>query len=287
MARTPRTVVITGANSGIGLETAAALAAQGERVIIGCRNAAKADAAVEEIRRRVPEALIDQVPLDLASFESIRTAAASIVEATEVVDVLINNAGLILSRRAETSEGFETQFGVNHLGHFLLTMLLEDRLKAAAEPRIVNVASLAHWSAVGGLKFDNLQSIRHYNGWVAYGRSKLANVLFAKELAERWGADGVVAHALHPGVVRTEFGQDGDTGGASALMVKAGEVITITPAEGARTSIYLASAERARETNGGYWAASKPARCAPWARDAAAAARLWDVSEQLIEAGHP
>ncbi len=279
--------MITGANTGIGLETAAALAAQGERVIIGCRNAAKADAAVAEVTRRVPDALIEQVPLDLASFESIRMAAARIVDETEVVDVLINNAGLILTERTETAEGFETQFGVNHLGHFLLTMLLEGRLKAAAEPRIVNVASLAHWSAVGGLNFDNLQSGKRYNGWVAYGRSKLANVLLAKELARRWGSDGVVAHALHPGVVRTEFGQDGDTRGASAALVKAGEFMTITPAEGARTSIYLASAEQARETNGGYWAASKPARCAPWAKDAVAAARLWDVSEQLIEAGHP
>lgn len=281
-----RTIVITGANTGIGLETAVALATMGDRVVIACRNPTKALAALGDIRAR-SGGDVESIALDLSSFESIRAAAAGLAELTPRIDVLINNAGGILSKRSVTSEGFETQFGVNHLGHFLLTTLLETQIKAAPAPRIINVSSMAHWGAIGGMKWDNLQSSKRYSGWVAYFRSKLANVLFTRELAARWGSDGVITHALHPGSVRTDFGQTGDTSGLSGLLMKAAPLVSITPVVGALTSIFLATSPTALATNGGYWAKSKPARTAPWAKDDDESRRLWTTSEALIAAGHP
>jgi len=282
-----RTIVITGANTGIGLETAVALASMGDRVVIACRNQTKAASALDTIRTRAVGAEVDSVPLDLSSFASIRSAASTLGELTPRIDVLINNAGGILSNRSTTAEGFETQFGVNHLGHFLLTTLLEDQIKSAPSPRVINVSSLAHWGAIGGLRWNDLQSTKHYSGWVTYFRSKLANILFTRELAARWASDGVVTHALHPGSVGSDFGQTGDMTGLNGLLMKAAPLVSITPAVGALTSIFLATSPTALATNGGYWAKSKPARTAPWAKDDIAARKLWMVSSAFIADGHP
>lgn len=281
----PRNVVITGANSGVGFETAVALALAGDRVVMCCRNPAKAADAAGQVRDRSGSDRVELVPLDLASFASIRAAAATLQELTPTVDVLINNAGLILSERTTTVEGFETTFGVNHLGHFLLTTLLEPQVRAAAEPRIINLSSMAHTIAVGGLNFDDLQSTRHYNGWLAYGRSKLANIHFTQELARRW--TDVAVNAVHPGSVSTGFAQDGDTRGVTALAMKLAPLVSITPMQGASTSIYLATAENGRRITGRYWSGSKPRRTAPWARNAESDRRLWTLSEELVAAGHP
>jgi NAD(P)-dependent dehydrogenase (short-subunit alcohol dehydrogenase family) len=281
----PRNVVITGANSGVGFETAVGLALAGDRVVMCCRNPAKAEAAAAQVRDRSGSDRVELVPLDLASFDSIRSAADALAELTPTIDVLINNAGLILSERTTTAEGFETTFGVNHLGHFLLTSLLEPQVRGADAPRIINLSSMAHMMAVGGMNFDDLQSSRHYNGWLSYGRSKLANIHFTQELARRW--TDVAVNAVHPGSVSTGFAADGDTRGITALAMKAAPLVSITPIQGAATSLYLATADAGRRITGRYWSGSKTKRTAPWARKPDADKRLWDVSEQLIAAGHP
>ncbi len=278
-------MVITGANSGVGFETAVALAIAGDRVFLACRNAEKAEEAAERARARAGTKDIEVVSLDLASFASIRDCAARLQATAPVIDVLINNAGLILSERTLTVEGFETTFGVNHLGHFLLTTLLERQIKAATNPRIVNLSSAGHWGAVGGLDFDDLQSNRSYAWWKAYCRSKLANVMFTKELARRWPS--VSSNAVHPGAVGSNFGLDGDTTGFEAIIMKGAERMTISPFRGALTSVHLATSPEAGEVSGKYWAKGRPTVTAPWARKPDADRRLWEVSEQLVAAGHP
>lgn len=280
-----RTIVITGANTGIGLETAVALASAGERVLIACRNAAKADAAVAEIATRSGSPDVESVSLDLASFASVRECAAELGRRCDRIDVLINNAGMIQSGRATTADGFEMSFGVNHLGHFLLTELVGDLVKSAPVPRVVNVASVAHWFAIGGLDFDDLQMIRFYNVWVAYGRSKLANILFSAELARRWHADGVCVSSVHPGVVRSGFGQDGDTRGIADGLIDFARPYSIPPDRGADTSVWLATSAAGADLDrsGTYWSKRKPALLAPWARRQTDAARLWAESRELVD----
>jgi NAD(P)-dependent dehydrogenase (short-subunit alcohol dehydrogenase family) len=228
------------------------------------------------------------VGLDLTSFASIRACAAELATRTPEIDVLINNAGLILSTRQLTEDGFETTFGTNHLGHFLLTSELEAQIKAATAPRVVNVASIAHAFAIGGLNFDNLQMERRYNMWVAYGRSKLANIYFTQELARRWAADGVVVQAVHPGSVNSHFGSDGDTRGVMGWALNhLGPLVMVTPEEGARASVFLATAPEGAQSSGTYWTKQRKGRLMPWAKRPRDAARLWDVSEQYVADGHP
>lgn len=280
-----RTVVITGANSGIGKETAVALAASGDRVVLACRNAAKAGAAATEIAERARSNDVEVVPLDLSSFASIRDCSTELERRCSQIDVLINNAGLILSKRELTAEGFEMTFGVNHLGHFLLTDLLRPLVIAAEAPRVINVASAAHWMAPNGLKFNDLQSIRHYNGWITYGRSKLANIYFTDELAKRWKSDGVCVSSLHPGMVNSNFGLDGDTVGLSGKLMDVSGIVTVSPVQGADTSVWLAMTEAGGDLSrtGTFWSSRKPGLRAPWARRPADAARLWSESRKLIE----
>lgn len=279
-----RTVVITGANSGIGLETAVMLASAGDRVVIACRNEQKAQAAVAEISSRSGGTDVESVALDLARMSSVRECATEVGRRCEQIDVLINNAGLILSSRDTTDDGFEMTFGVNHLGHFLLTDLLGEQLKAAPSPRVINIASAAHWFAVGGLPFEDLQSVRFYNAWLAYGRSKLANILFTDELARRWKADGVCVSSVHPGTVRTGFGQDGDTKGITDELLNVTRTFSITPDRGADTPVWLATSATGIDLDrtGTFWANRKPGLRSPWARRRVDAARLWSVSEDLI-----
>lgn len=275
--------MITGANTGIGKETAVALAAAGDRVVIACRDAARAAEAVMDISSRSHSTAVESVPLDLASFASISEAADELGRRVARVDVLINNAGLIQSGRRTTVDGFEMTFGVNHLGHFLFTNLLRDLITAAPAPRVVNVASVAHWFAVGGLNFEDLQSVGSYNVWVAYGRSKLANIYFTTELARRWRGDGVAVSAVHPGVVASGFGADGDTRGVTDGLIDFSRPFSVSPQRGAETSVWLATADPGGDLSrsGTYWSNRRPGRLARWARRPTDAARLWLASEQM------
>ncbi|MGH2758854.1 MAG: SDR family oxidoreductase [Actinomycetota bacterium] len=275
-----KTVLVTGANTGIGLETAAGLAAMGAEVVITSRDATKGTAAVDEIRRRHPDAKVDVMELDLSRLEDVRRFAADFNERFPQLNVLVNNAGLILADRELTEDGFESTFQINHLGPFLLTCLLLDKLKASAPSRIINVASAAHRS--GRLDFGDLQSERGYSKMRAYGTTKLCNILFAKDLARRLEGTGVTAYSLHPGTVRTGFGKDGDTKGLFALGVKIIGPFILTPAGGAKTSIHVASAPGIEGHSGSYFQRSKLAKPSPAARDEEAARRLWEASADLL-----
>jgi retinol dehydrogenase 12 len=275
-----KTVLVTGGNTGIGLETAAGLAAMGAEVIITSRDVAKGRAAVDEIRRRHPAAKVEAMELDLVRLADVRGFAAEFNERFPRLHVLINNAGLILSDRQVTEDGFESTFQINHLGPFLLTHLLLDKLKASAPSRIVNVASAAHRG--GRLDFADLQSERGYAKMRVYGTTKLCNILFAQELARRLEGTGVTAYSLHPGTVRTGFGKDGDTKGFFALGVKIIGPFILTAAGGAKTSIHVASTPGIERHSGSYFQRSKVAKPSPAARDEESARRLWEASTQLL-----
>ena len=278
-----RTVVITGGNSGIGLETSVVLASVGARMVLGCRNQTKADAAVDEIRRRSGNDAVESRPIDLADLDSVRRFAADLSD-LDTIDVLINNAGLILGERTESAQGYEATFATNHLGPFLLTNLLDEPLRAAEAARVVNVASVAHWMAPRGIRWSEVEQRPRYHGWSVYGESKLANILHARALAARYEGSSVVAHSLHPGNIRSGFGQDGDLHGFSDRLLKVGAFVLVTPEQGARTSVHVATSPDALTSSGDYWARSRRARPAPWARNDAQAEKLWSVSERMIAA---
>jgi len=278
-----RTVVVTGGNSGIGFETATALAAMGARVVVTARNADKGRAAVAAIAQRAGgDAQVQLVVFDLADLASVRRGAAEILEQAPRLDVLVNNAGLVLSERAETVDGFEATLATNHLGPFLLTNLLLGRIRVSAPARIVNVASTAHNAARMGMPFDDLQSEKKYATMRVYGQSKLANILFTLELARRLEGSGVTANSLHPGTVRTGYGADGDARGLLAFGIKISAPFFLSPAKGARTSVYLASDPEVAEVSGQYFVKCKAKQPKRWARDPEAARRLWQVSEELV-----
>jgi NAD(P)-dependent dehydrogenase (short-subunit alcohol dehydrogenase family) len=277
-----KTVIVTGANSGIGKATAAGLAGAGARTVVCARNEASGREAVEDIRRSTGSDEVELALFDLADLASVRRGAADLLDRCDRIDVLVNNAGLVLSQRTETKDGYEATFGINHLGPFLLTTLLLDRIISSAPARIVNVASTAHRSARRGLDFDDLQSTGHYAGMQAYGRSKLANILFTTELARRLRGTGVTANAVHPGTVATGFARDGDASGVLAFGVKVIKPFVLTPEKGARTSVYVATSPDVADVSGEYFAKCRPAKTSASAQDQAAAARLWTVSEQLV-----
>jgi NAD(P)-dependent dehydrogenase (short-subunit alcohol dehydrogenase family) len=278
-----KTVVVTGGNSGIGFETAAALAAMGARVVVTARNADKGRAAVAAIAQRAGgDAQVQLVVFDLADLSSVRRGAAEILEQAPRLDVLVNNAGLVLSERAETVDGFEATLATNHLGPFLLTNLLLERIRVSAPARIVNVASTAHNAARKGMSFDDLQSEKKYATMRVYGQSKLANILFTLELARRLEGSGVTANSLHPGTVRTGYGADGDARGLLAFGIKISAPFFLSPAKGARTSVYLASDPEVAKVSGQYFVKCKAKQPKRWARDPDAARRLWQVSEELV-----
>ncbi|MEM1023334.1 MAG: SDR family NAD(P)-dependent oxidoreductase [Myxococcota bacterium] len=269
-----KTVLVTGANVGIGLETARGLAAMGARVLMAARDEAKGRAAAEDVRKSTGGDA-SMVLLDLARRASIEGAVEALGK--ERIDVLINNAGLILSERSETAEGFETTFGVNHLGHFLLTLGLLDRLPDGA--RVVNVSSEAHRSSKG-LDFEDLMRTRRkYASFPAYCDSKLANILFTRGLVRRHPR--LVAHSLHPGVVRTGFARDGDVKGPIKLLFGLIRPFMIPARKGAETSIHVASSTRGGETNGKYWQRSAISDPTAAAQDDEAADRLWAISAEL------
>jgi retinol dehydrogenase-12 len=281
---TGKTVVVTGGNSGIGLQTAVGLARMGARVLITARDPDRGRAAVSSIQEQSGNDGVELVVFDLASLDSVRSGAQEIKERTEKLDVLINNAGIVLSDRQVTVDGFEATFGINHLGPFLLTELLLDHLKASAPARIVNVASTAHNQARRGLDFDDLQATKRYRGMSVYGASKLANILFTTELARRLAGTNVTANCLHPGTVATGYGRDGDTKGLLAIGLVIVKPFLMNPEQGARTSIYLASSPEVATVTGQYFIKCKVRTPSKAAQAAAAAQHLWEVSEQLVGA---
>jgi len=281
---TGKTVVVTGGNSGIGLETAAALAGAGARVLITARDRARGEAALGELRRRGRRDDAELAVFDLGDLASVRAGAAELLDRCERLDVLVNNAGVVLSDRRESADGHEATFAINHLGPFLLTQLLLERLKASAPARIVNVASTAHKGARHGLDFDDLQSRRGYGGMQVYSKSKLANIYFTSELSRRLAGTGVTANCLHPGTVATGYGRDGDSTGFLAFGLKVIKPFILTAEQGARTSVFLASSPEVAGVSGGYFVKCKARTPSKAAQDDDAARRLWKVSEELVAA---
>jgi NAD(P)-dependent dehydrogenase (short-subunit alcohol dehydrogenase family) len=277
-----KTVVVTGASSGIGRETAVALACGGAKVIITARDLERGQAALDEVRTRSDGGQVQLRMLDLASFASIHEFAAGLLADEPRLHVLVNNAGLVLSERLTTDDGLERTFGTNHVGPFLLTELLRPRIEQCAPGRIINVASIAHHAARRGIDFEDLQTEQRYSSLKAYSRSKLANILHARELARRLDGTGVTANALHPGAVASGFGRNEDTVGAEAMLMVLAQPFLISPTAGAATSVYLAMAPDVGDVSGQYYVRSKPARPSKAARDDEAAARLWEATEALV-----
>jgi len=280
-----RRAIVTGANTGIGLETARVLALRGCDVTMACRDADKAEAArarlLEADDRLRPDGL-DVAVLDLGSLASVREFAARWTATHDALHLLINNAGVMLPDRRLTADGFEAHFGVNHLGHFLLTSLLLDRLVAGAPARIVNVASDAmHWATLDRTLVDLNWEARPYRGMRAYGDSKLMNLLFTAELNRRVGERGVASYALHPGVVQTELARD-----QPWWMLPIG--LAMWPfmkrvPQGAATTLHVATAAGLERPGGEiYFADCAPNRQPKLARDAGVAARLWDLSAEGV-----
>jgi NAD(P)-dependent dehydrogenase (short-subunit alcohol dehydrogenase family) len=274
-----KTCVITGATSGIGLATAAAMAERGYRLVLMARAPERAEAALEAIRRRAPAARVDVERADLASLRSIAEAAAGVLGRCPRIDVLINNAGVVLLRRELSADGYEKTFAVNHLAYFALTNLLLERISATPGGRIVSVASDAHRFG-GRLDFSDLQSERRYRGLAVYARSKLCNILWTRELARRLAGSGVTANCCHPGGVATRLGQTDALW--NRLLTRAIGAFLLTPEQGARTSVYLATAPGLGHVSGRYFAKERELQPSRAARDDAAGRRLWEVSEALV-----
>jgi retinol dehydrogenase 12 len=278
-----KVVVVTGATSGIGQVAAERLAAMGARLIVVARDRARGEAAVAALGRVGPGAAHRLHLADLSRMTETRRLAAEIAAAEARIDVLVNNAGAIFASRQVTADGLERTFATNHMAYFLLTLGLADSLRAAAPARVVNTASDAHRGEA--LDFADLQSSRGYRGVRTYGRSKLANILFTRELARRWRGTGVTANCLHPGFVATRFG-DG-SGGWLSYGVRFAKVFAISPQRGAETIVYLATSPAMAEVSGGYFYQSRPATPSVAARDDAAAQRLWTESERLAGGSPP
>ncbi|XP_019647927.1 PREDICTED: retinol dehydrogenase 13-like [Branchiostoma belcheri] len=280
-----KTVIITGANTGIGKETARDLAARGARVILACRDLTKAETAASEIRKSTGNGNVVIEQLDLASLASVRTFATIINEREPKVNILINNAGVAACPQWKTEDGFELQFGTNHLGHFLLTNLLLDKLKNSAPSRVVIVSALAHvW---GKIDFDDINSETSYSPIGSYCQSKLANVLFMRELARRLEGTGVTVNALHPGVMHTEIGRHFFTtfGWAALPMIPFAAVYYLfwkSVKQGAQTTIHLAVDRELETTSGLYFSDCLPCDVSPLAKDEATARRLWRLSEEMV-----
>lgn len=273
-----RLALITGSTAGIGRAAAFALADMGASLVLVARNAAKAQQVATEIQAASPGASVEVLIGDLSVQAQVRKVAADFKAKHNRLDVLINNAGGVFSPRQVTADGLEMTFALNHLAYFLLTNLLLDTLIAGGPARVVSVSSGAHMA--GHIDFDNLQGEKRYTSFGAYGRSKLANILFTTELARRLAGTGVTANAIHPGAVRSDFGMN-TVSGPFRFVFGLARPFMLTPEQGADTLVYMASSPDVEGKTGGYYAKRKLAATSAEAKDAALAARLWTVSEQL------
>ena len=272
-----KTVLITGANQGIGKASAIALGKQGAKLVLVCRNAEKARAAITDIK----EAGAKDVSLilgDMSSQADVRRIAAEFKANHDRLDVLLNNAGVLVTSRRTTVDGIEETLAINHLGYFLLTDLLLETLKASGPARIVNVASEAHRGA--RMHWDDLQLERGWSSFKAYGQSKLCNILFTRELARRLEGTNVTANCLHPGVVASGFGQT--YGGVFGALMSVAHLFMISTEQGAKTQVYLCSSPEVAGVSGKYFDKCKERKPNDEAQSDEAASRLWSISEKLI-----
>ncbi len=272
-----RVCVVTGASSGIGRETAAALARRGARVVLVCRDPQRGEETRAALMAATKNPNIDVVLADLGSQAAIRKLAAALLGHYPRIQVLINNAGVLHLRRTTTVDGVETVFAVNHLAYFLLTNLLLDRLMASAPARVVNVSSDLHrWSR---MSWDDLGGEKRYHPMLVYGQSKLANLLFTYELARRLTGTGVTVNAVHPGAVATRLGHN--NGRIAALLARVLAPVLRSPAKGAEASLYAAVAPGLDGVSGKYFVNCKERRSSKESYDTEAARRLWELSARM------
>ncbi len=273
-----RICIVTGATHGIGRATARALAASGATVLVHGRDLARARAVAEDISRDTGNPEVRFVQADFAQLAQVRRLAQELQSLLPRLDVLINNAAVMAAARARSAEGYDLTFAVNHLAPFLLTNLLLDKLKASAPARVIVVASEAHRRAT--LDFGDLMNAGASGWWTAYERSKLANVLFARELARRLAGTGVTVNALHPGVVRSQLFR-GSPALLRVLLWSVGRLFMLSPQQGARGSVYLATASELDGESGGYYRGCRRVAPSAAAQSEACAARLWQESARL------
>lgn len=268
--------LVTGATSGIGAVTARELARLGGTVIAVGRHAGRCARQIERIQREIPGARAEASVADLSSQQEVRRLAERFASRHERLDILVNNAGALFMRRQMSVDGLEMTFAVNHLSHFMLTLLLMEQLRGSRRARVVTVSSMAHERR--GIDFENLQGEKRYERIGAYAQSKLANLLFTYELARRLEGTHVTANALHPGTVATNLGSD-----RGWLRVRMRNLLkpSITPEQGARTAIFLASSPEVEGVSGRYFHECREVRSSEASYDEAAAARLWRISEDL------
>ena len=272
-----KTVVATGATSGVGEQAVIALARMGARIVFVARDEKRAEATLDKLESVAPRLGHGVHLADLSSMAETRRVGLLIAKSEPRVDVLINNAGAMFADRRVTKEGLELTFALNHMAYFLLTVALDERLAAAAPARVVSTSSAAHQGM--SLDLSDLQSAKDYSGFRAYGRSKLANILFTREAARRLAGVGVTANCFHPGFVASRFGSA--SGGWTSRLMPLARMLAITPVEGADTLVYLASSPEVANVTGAYFVKRKSVEPSAAARDDAAARKLWEASEAL------
>ena len=272
-----KTVVITGGTSGIGEVAALELAQMGARIVLVAREKSRAEATLARLRKRGPELAHTAHYADLTRLAEMKRVAAQIAAVEPRIDVLINNAGAMFGARRITQDGIERTFALNHMAYFVVTQGLRERLAVAGDARIVNTASDAHRGAT--LDFGDLQSEQGFGAMKAYGRSKLCNILFTRELARRLQGSGITANCLHPGFVATRFGDQ--SGGLISHMIWLAKFLAISPAEGARTIVHLASSPEVAGISGKYFYKCRATTPSPAAQDDQAALLLWERSAKL------
>src|ERR1039457_1964841 len=272
-----RVVVITGATSGIGQVAAEKLAAMGARLVLVARDRTRGEAALARLNTADPNARHTIHLADLSTIAEMKRMAREIAAAEPRIDVLIINAGALFNSRRVTGDGLEMTFATNHMSYFVLTLGLAEQLRATPGARVVSTASDAHKGA--RLDFDDLQSAKNYRGFPVYGRSKLCNILFTRELAKRWADTGVTVNALHPGFVSTRFGDQ--SGGFFQRGIQVVKLFAISPEKGAETIIYLATSDEVTKVSGKYFYKCRAVNPTREAQDEASARRLWEESERL------
>src|SRR5882672_7405877 len=272
-----KTVVITGATSGIGQVAAEQLAAMGARLVLVARDKTRGEAALARLRNLKPGVAHSIHYADLSHLAEMKRVAAEIAAAEPRIDVLINNAGALFATRHVTEDGLELTFALNHMSYFVLTQGLRERLLASAPARVVNTSSDAHKGKQ--IDFADLQSANNYTGFTVYGRSKLCNILYTSELARGLAGTGVTANCLHPGFVATRFGDE--SGGLLSFGVRMAKYFAISQEKGAATIVYLASSDEVAQASGGYYYKCKKATPTKQGRDDESAKRLWQESEPL------
>jgi NAD(P)-dependent dehydrogenase (short-subunit alcohol dehydrogenase family) len=271
-----KVVVITGATSGIGEVAARALAGMGARIVLVARDVSRGEAVLAQLRSINAGATHSAHYADLSLLSGMKKVSSEIAAAEPRIDVLINNAGALFGSRQVTEDQWERTFATNHMAYFVLTLGLRDRL-IGSRARIVNTASSAHKGR--SIDFDDLQSAKRYSPFTVYGRSKLCNILFTRELARRWGKEAVTANCLPPGFVASRFAEG--SGGLISRFIGVAKLFAISPEKGAQTIVYLASSPEVTKVSGAYFYKCRPATPSAQARDDAAAGKLWAQSTEL------